>query len=68
MNIHVLIKIIFILKNVLIQLQHDKTLTINLKKNIHIFVKSIKKVLSTEFFQQSCIIGTSQTIQFQFLF
>lgn len=45
-----------------------KLLTINLKKNIHIFVKSIKKVLSTEFFQQSCIIGTSQTIQFQFLF
>lgn len=32
MNIHVLIKIIFILKNVLIQLQHDKTFDYKSKK------------------------------------
>lgn len=47
-----------------------KLLTINLKKNIHIFVKSIKKVLSSEFFQQSCIINrniTNNTISISFL-
>lgn len=47
-----------------------KLLTINLKKYIHIFVKSIKKVLSSEFFQQSCIINrniTNNTISISFL-